>query len=124
MASDEDFVKFISEQIQSADDIRYRKMFGEYAVYCNEKIVALICDNQLFVKPSNAGRTFIGNITEAPPYEGAKPSFLIEDQLDDKEWLSELVRLTENELPKPKPKKIRKLRSQVHNLSINRMEQG
>ncbi len=111
MASDEDFVKFISEQIQSAGDIRYRKMFGEYAVYCNEKVVALICDNQLFVKPSNAGRTFIGNITEAPPYEGAKPAFLIEDQLDDKEWLSELIRLTEKELPKPKPKKNKKAAS-------------
>lgn len=75
MASDEDFVKFISEQIQSAGDIRYRKMFGEYAVYCNEKVVALICDNQLFVKPSNAGRTFIGNITEAPLMKEQNPLF-------------------------------------------------
>lgn len=105
MASDESFVKFISGQIESAGQIRYKKMFGEYAVYCNEKVVALICDNQLFVKPSNAGRAFIGDVVEAPPYKGAKPSFLIEDQLEDKEWLSELIRLTEAELPKPKKKK-------------------
>ena len=112
MASDESFVKFISEQIESAGDIRYRKMFGEYAVYCNEKVVALICDNQLFVKQSEAGRSFVGNVVEAPPYKGAKPSFLIEDQFEDKEWLSELIRLTEKELPKPKRKKRKKISKQ------------
>ncbi|MCB9482055.1 MAG: TfoX/Sxy family protein [Desulfobacteraceae bacterium] len=105
MASDENFVKFISEQIESSGQIRYRKMFGEYALYCNEKVVALICDNQLFIKPSNAGRDFIGNVVEQPPYKGAKPSFLIEDQIENKEWLSELIRLTEMELPEPKKKK-------------------
>lgn len=105
MASDENFVKFISEQIESSGQIRYRKMFGEYALYCNEKVVALICDNQLFIKPSNAGREFIGNVVEQPPYKGAKPSFLIEDQIENKEWLSELIRLTEMELPEPKKKK-------------------
>lgn len=105
MASDENFVKFISEQIESSGQIRYRKMFGEYALYCNEKVVALICDNQLFIKPSIAGREFIGNVVEQPPYKGAKPSFLIEDQIENKEWLSELVRLTEMELPEPKKKK-------------------
>lgn len=105
MASDENFVKFVTEQIESAGNIRYRKMFGEYAVYCNEKVVALICDDQLFVKQSDAGRSFIGDVSEAPPYKGAKLSFLITDQLEDKEWLSELIRLTEKELPQPKPKK-------------------
>ncbi len=105
MASDESFVKFIAGQIESAGNIRYRKMFGEYAIYCNDKVVALICDNQLFVKQSSAGRAFIGNVVEAPAYEGAKPSFLIEEQCDDSEWLSDLIRLTEQELPTPKPKK-------------------
>ena len=109
MASDEDFVKFIAEQIESAGQIRYRKMFGEYAVYCNEKVVLLICDNQLFVKPTDTGRAFIGDVVEAPPYPGAKPSFLIEDKFEDAEWLSELVALTEKELPKPKKKKQRKV---------------
>ena len=108
MASDKNFVQFVSEQIAAAGNIRTRKMFGEYAVYCNEKVVALICDNQLFVKPTSAGRAFIGDVMEAPAYEGAKPSFLIEDQLDDKDWLSELIRLTEQELPPPKIKKTKK----------------
>ncbi|MDY0296853.1 MAG: TfoX/Sxy family protein [Acidobacteriota bacterium] len=108
MSSDDSFVQFVSEQMQSAGHIRYRKMFGEYAVYCNEKVVALICDNRLFVKPTRSGREFIGDVVEAPPYKGAKPSFLIEDKLDDAEWLCELIALTEQELPPPVKKKRRK----------------
>ena len=83
-------------------------MFGEYAVYCNEKVVALVCDNQLFIKPTEAGRAFIGDPVEAPPYPGAKNSFLIEDKMDDREWISHLVRITTKELPMPKPKKKKK----------------
>ena len=105
MASDLDFVKFIVDQMEGSGTIRYRKMFGEYAIYCNEKVVALVCNDQLFVKITPAGRAFIDNVVEAPAYPGAKPSFLIEDQLEDKEWLSELIALTEKELPEPKKKK-------------------
>ena len=112
MASDVDFVEFVVDQIDNAGDITFRKMFGEYALYCNAKVVALICDNQLFVKPTEAGRAYIGNVVEAPPYPGAKPSFLIEEQVEDPEWLSQLVRLTEKELPNPKPKKKRIKRRQ------------
>ena len=108
MASDEEFVRFIAEQIERVGNVRYRKMFGEYALYCNEKVVALICDNQLFVKPTEAGRGFIGDVVEAPPYPSAKPSFLVEDRFEDREWLSELIRLTEKELPPPVKKKRKK----------------
>ena len=82
-------------------------MFGGHTIYCKGKVVALVTDNRLYVKPTEAGRSFIGNVVEAPPYPGAKLSFLIEDQLDDKEWLSQLIGLTEKELPRPKPKKKR-----------------
>jgi TfoX/Sxy family transcriptional regulator of competence genes len=105
MASDINFVEFIVDQIGNAGSIRYRKMFGEYAIYCNDKVVALVCNDQLFVKPTIAGRSFIGNVVEAPAYPGAKPSFLVEDQLEDREWLSALILLTEEELPMPKQKK-------------------
>ncbi len=105
MSSDENFVEFIAEQMKDAGIITYRKMFGEYAIYCDGKVVALICDNQLFVKPTEAGRAFIGDVVEAPPYAGAKLSFLIEDKFEDQEWLSNLVRVTAKELPAPKPKK-------------------
>lgn len=105
MASHADFIEYVVEQIENAGTITYRKMFGEYALYANGKVVALICDDRLFIKPTEAGRAFIGEVKEAPPYPGAKNSFLIEDQLEDRAWLSELIRITEQELPEPKPKK-------------------
>jgi TfoX/Sxy family transcriptional regulator of competence genes len=108
MASDLSFVKFIVDQLESAGDISYRMMFGEYAIYCRGKVVALVCDNQLFVKPTQAGKAFIVDVVEASPYPGAKPAFLIEDQVEDKEWLCHLINVTEKELPMPKPKKRRK----------------
>lgn len=105
MSSDQDFVNYVVSQMENAGPITFRKMFGEYAIYCDGKVVALVCDNQLFVKPTSAGRSFIKNIVEAPAYPGAKMSFLIEDKLEDHEWLSELIKITAAELPVPKPKK-------------------
>lgn len=105
MASDQNFVDFVVGQIQNAGEITAKKMFGEYGIYANEKIFGLICDNKLFIKPTNSGKEFIGNVVEAPPYDGAKPCFLIEEKIEDSEWLSELVRISVGELPAPKPKK-------------------
>jgi TfoX/Sxy family transcriptional regulator of competence genes len=104
MASDPGFVEFIVDQMGGAGAISYRKMFGEYAIYCDGKVVALICDDQLFVKPTDGGRSFIGAVVEAPPYPGAKLSFLIEDKFEDREWISHLVRLTAKELSVPRKK--------------------
>ena len=111
MASDLDFVEYVVDQMEGAGPVSYRKMFGEYAVYCRGKIVALICDNQLFVKPTEAGRKFIGDVVEAPAYPGARPSFLIGEGMEDGDWLGRLIRLTEKELPLPKPKKKKKPKS-------------
>jgi TfoX/Sxy family transcriptional regulator of competence genes len=105
MASEINFVDFVLEQIKNSGEITAKKMFGEYGIYSNGKLFGLICDNKLFIKPTNSGRKFIGNVVEAPPYEGAKPSFLIEDKIEDSEWLSELIRISLNDLPAPKPKK-------------------
>jgi TfoX/Sxy family transcriptional regulator of competence genes len=104
MATDKDFVDFVVEQIQNAGSIHAKSMFGEYGIFSNGKIFGLICNNKLFVKPTKAGRDYIGNVTEAPPYKGAKNSFLIENKLEDSEWLSELIRVTLKELPEPKKK--------------------
>ncbi|PKL17992.1 MAG: competence protein TfoX [Spirochaetae bacterium HGW-Spirochaetae-5] len=105
MSSDQSFVDFIVDQITCRKTITSKKMFGEYAVYADNKVVALICDNKLFVKPTAGGRTFIGEPVEAPAYPGAKLSFLIEDKFEDREWISDLISITEEELPEPKPKK-------------------
>ena len=103
--SDIEFIEFIVDQIENAGEIRYRKMFGEYAIYYDNKVVALVCDNQLFVKPTKSGRSFIGDVIEAPPYPGAKLYFLIDDKIEDRSWINKLIMITADELPIPKPKK-------------------
>ncbi len=105
MGSDAGFAQYVADQLSGDLGITYRKMFGEYGVYSHGKLVGLICDNRLFVKPTEGGRTFIGDPVEAPPYPGAKNSFLIEDRVDDGAWLSDLVRITARELPPPKPRR-------------------
>ena len=108
MASDKSFVEFIVDQIENVGQINFKKMFGEYALYCEGKVVALVCDNQLFVKPTEGGRAFIGDVVEAPAYTGAKPSFLIDARVEDRQWISDLIRITYKELPEQKIKKIKK----------------
>ena len=83
-------------------------MFGGTTLYSKGKVVALICDDQLFVKPTDAGRQYIGDVTEAPAYEGSKNFFLVEDEIDDPEWLTGLITVTERELPRPKPRRKKK----------------
>jgi len=105
MASDQSYVDYVLDHIHNAGDIVAKKMFGEYGIYSDGKIFGSICDNQFFIKPTKAGREFIGNPTEAQPYPRARPNFLIEEKIEDTEWLSQLIRVTVEELPAPKPKK-------------------
>ena len=108
MGTTRDYIDFVCDCVRGCGTVRCRKMFGEYALYAGDKVVALVCDNQLFVKPTPGGRAFIGSPVEAPPYPGAKNSFLIEDAFEDREWITDLIRITERELPAPKPKKPRR----------------
>lgn len=109
MATSQSTIDFLVEQMGDAGLIRFRKMFGEYAIYCNEKVVALVCDDKLFVKPTHAGRTFIETVEEGAPYPGSKPYFYVSGDLcEDRQWLSELIAKTAEELPLPKPKKHKK----------------
>lgn len=104
MASRLEFMQYVADQLSGAGLITYRKMFGEYGVYCDGKMVAMVCDDQFFVKITEAGRRLAPDLEEAPPYEGAKPCFLIDD-LDNREFLEKLIAETWKELPVPKPKK-------------------
>jgi TfoX/Sxy family transcriptional regulator of competence genes len=108
MASDQGFMDYVLDQADGAGSLRWRKMFGEYALYCDEKVVALVCDNHVFVKPTPGGRAWIGTVCEAPAYPCARPSFLIDSRLDDHEWFSTLLRVTASELPVPPPRRKRK----------------
>ena len=102
MSSNQNTVIFVVDQMSGAGEVVYKKMFGEYGIYCGGKMVASVCDDKLFVKPTVRGRAFIVDVVEEPPYRGAKPNFLISgDKLEDHEWLSELIRITAEELPTP-----------------------
>ena len=117
MATRPETVEHILDQSAKAGPLRATKMFGEYALYCQGKLVALICDDQLFVKMTEAGGLIIadapaGSASEAPPYKGAKPCYRIEpDQWDDADWLSRLVVATARALPEPRPKKAKTKRA-------------
>src|SRR4051794_20311542 len=122
MATRQHVVDFILEQMSGVTDASARKMFGEYAIYSKGKVVALVCDDQLFVKPTDAGKNFVGKVTEGAPYPGAKPWVLVAgDKWEDGDWLSELIRLTAQSLPVPKPNpapsraaKVKKLKAKGH----------
>ena len=95
MLSRQHTVDFIVEQIGAAGSISARKMFGEYGIYCDGKMVALVCDDQLYVKQTAAGNAFAGACPEGFPYPGAKAHLLISgDRWDDFEWLTELIKLS------------------------------
>ncbi|KVC88559.1 competence protein TfoX [Burkholderia ubonensis] len=106
MASSQSTVDFIVEQMAAAGAVSARKMFGEYGIYCDGKMVALVCDDRLFVKPTPDGKAFLGECEEGPPYPGAKPCLVISgERWDEREWLSRLIRITAAQLPPPKPRK-------------------
>jgi DNA transformation protein len=105
VASDLSFVEYVCDQLHDVERVTYRKMFGEYAIYVGEKVVALVCDNQVFVKQTDAGRALLQKPVMAPPYPGAKPAFRIDADLEDAELVSALFKATAVELPEPKPKK-------------------
>ena len=104
MASNEELVQYIADQCSGAGEIKTRKMFGDYGIYCDGKIFGLICDNQLFIKITEAGKTMLPTLETASPYEGAKPHFVFSD-IDNMGVLSRFVQATCSELPVPKPKK-------------------
>jgi TfoX/Sxy family transcriptional regulator of competence genes len=107
MASSVGTVQFICDQAGLGNRLSFRKMFGEYALYLDGKVVALICDDQLFLKPTPEGLGYLGNVTEAPPYPGSKNYFLLSSELEDLDRLSGALQVTARALPEPRPKPVR-----------------
>lgn len=104
MASNTDFVQYIADQCSGAGEIMTKKMFGDYSIYCNGKIFGLICDDCFYLKLTDAVRPLLRVIDMRPPYDGAKDYFYIAD-VDDRDYVSQLVSETCKALPEPKPKK-------------------
>lgn len=106
MATKQSTVDYILDQLMSLEEVTARKMFGEYALYYKGRVVALVCDDTLFVKITEPGKTFVAeHYQEGAPYKGAKPSMQIdEERIEDREWLSELFQITAENVPLPKKK--------------------
>ena len=104
MASNSDFVQYIVDQCSGAGDITVRKMMGDYCAYCNGVLFGLICDNNFYVKVTEPGRSVLKDVILRPPYNGAKDYFYISD-VDDRDYLTTLIKATIPALPKPKVKK-------------------
>jgi DNA transformation protein len=109
MSTKQGTIDYILDQLVSLKNVSARKMFGGYALYCDGKVVGLICNDTLYIKITKEGKEFVDKYyKEGYAYDGAKVSMQInEDQIDNREWLSKLVSITAENLPIPKPKKFK-----------------
>lgn len=103
MACNSDFVEYIIDQCSFAGDIAVKKMMGDYCIYCDGILFGLICDDNLYIKYTEAGCSVLQEIVLRPPYEGAKDYFYISD-VDDRDYLTAIIKTTLSNLPKPKAK--------------------
>ena len=113
MGSKQSTADYLVDQMAGAGEVSARKMFGEYGVFLDGKMAAVVADDQLYVKITEPSRAFIAADTDRPVeaafYEGGKPWFLIDgDRWEDRDWLSRLLRITADAMPAPKPKPKRK----------------
>ena len=104
MASSKGFLDFVLEQLSELDEITYKAMMGEYIIYYRKKIVGGIYDDRLLVKPVESAVALMPNTTYELPYEGAKEMLLVDD-VDSKDFLTNLFVAMYEELPAPKKKK-------------------
>lgn len=104
MATDSDFIEYIHEQAGFGARLTHKKMFGEYSLYLDGKVVAFACDNSLLLKPTEAGRALLPTVTPGKPYPDAKDYYVLDEFLDDTELLQRVLQATADVLPQPKPK--------------------
>jgi TfoX/Sxy family transcriptional regulator of competence genes len=103
MGTSPDFIQYICDQIAGVGDVRYRKMFGEYMVYVNDKPILLVCDNTVYVKKITATDEMMACAEKSVPYQGAKEHHILD--IDDAEFCKKVVSVMESYIPFPKPKK-------------------
>lgn len=105
MATDLSFVEYVTEQSGLEDRMTFKRMFGEYGIYIDGKVVAFACDNSLFVKAADATAALTAPLPRRPPYPGAKPYPVADELLDDSDQLRALLVATASAMPEPGPKK-------------------
>jgi TfoX/Sxy family transcriptional regulator of competence genes len=106
MASSKEYLDFILEQMSDLDEVSYRAMMGEYIIYYRGKVIGGIYDDRFLVKPTESARAMMPDAPAELPYEGAKEMLLVDD-VDNKEFLRELLEAMYDELPAPKKKPAR-----------------
>ena len=104
MASSKDYLEYILGQLSGLDDISYRAMMGEYIIYYRGKIIGGIYDDRFLVKPVKSAVAMMPDADMELPYEGAKEMLLVDD-VENREFLRELLEAMYDELPAPKKKK-------------------
>ena len=105
MATTVDYIEFVCEQLAGAGAVHYRKMFGEYMVYVNDKPLLLVCDNTVFVKILPELSELMSGAQTALPYEGGKEHYILD--VEDKELTLTVIAILEPITPLPEPKKKR-----------------
>ena len=103
MACNADFVQFIVDQCSGAGEIAVKKMMGDYCIYCNGILFGLICDNNLYIKMTDAGEAVLDEVVLRPPYPSARDHFYITN-VDDRDYLEDIIRATLPELMSGKSK--------------------
>ena len=104
MASSKEYLEYILEQLSDLEDVTYRAMMGEYIIYYRRKIVGGIYDDRFLVKPVKSAVEMMPNAKMELPYEGTKEMLLVDD-VEDQEFLKELLETMYEELPGPKKRK-------------------
>lgn len=110
MSTDRTFVDYIAEQAMLGDALTFKRRFGEYGIYLDDKVIGFVCDNSLFIKPAEATAQLTRDLPIRPPYPGAKDYPVADELLDDTDALKALLLATERALPAARPKKPRALR--------------
>nr|P22043.1 RecName: Full=Uncharacterized 12.7 kDa protein in trpE 5'region; AltName: Full=ORF 3 [Spirochaeta aurantia]AAA26592.1 unknown [Spirochaeta aurantia] len=105
MATDASYAAFVVDQAGPRLRVRVGRMFGEYALYVDEKVVGFLCDNRTLLKPTDAGREFFENPEIGHPYPGAKDYWVADDVVEEAPRFQDLLRVTAAALPAPKPRK-------------------
>lgn len=95
---------FLLDVLSSSREVSARRMFGEYCLYYAGRPIGLVCNEQLFLKPTEVGKRLMREPDEGAPFPGARPHLRISPDLwDDRDWMNALVRATFDGLPSPKP---------------------
>ena len=109
MATDPEFLEYVHEQAGLGARLTHKRMFGEYALYLDGKVVAFACDNSLLLKPTPAGKALLPRLTLGKPHPEAKDYYVLDEFLDDTDLVRQVVQATAEALPAPKPKRAGKI---------------